>query len=353
MTFFLKSGSRFNVSTQAALDLHETLPVGTYTVKFDQMGGCYFLEAIDSFEIKGKVYGDTKKNSDRILGTFSERTASTGVMLSGEKGSGKTLLAKMLSLDAQKDGIPTIVINQPWCGDMFNGFMQMIEQPTVVIFDEFEKVYNKEDQEKMLTLLDGVYPSKKLFVITCNDKWRVNEHMRNRPGRIYYRLDYTGLERDFIIEYCEDNLKNKTHIDSICRIAMAFSQFNFDILKAMVEEMNRYDESPQEVMRLLNAKPEQDSGATYSVTLEVDGEVVPEKRIDDRSIWHGNPLSSTGVEITHLPTGKNARWENALFTVSDLRNIDPSTGKFHFVNDAGNKLSLVKKQAVVYNYGAF
>jgi hypothetical protein len=79
-----------------------------------------------------------------------------------------------------KQGVPTIVINAPWCGDKFNTLIQSIQQPCIVMFDEFEKVYSSEEQEAMLTLLDGIYSSKKLFLLTSNDKWRVDSHMRNR-----------------------------------------------------------------------------------------------------------------------------------------------------------------------------
>ena len=54
MTYFMKSGTRFNVSTKEAMDLHDALPAGTYTVKFDKMAGCFYLEAVDGFEIKAR-----------------------------------------------------------------------------------------------------------------------------------------------------------------------------------------------------------------------------------------------------------------------------------------------------------
>lgn len=184
MTYFLKMGNTYKVSKKEALDLTERLPVGNYVIKKNEMTGEMFLEAIDKFEFTGKIYGDTMKRATRILHSFEDRPATTGVMLTGEKGSGKTLLAKMLSIEGYKRDIPTIVINAPWCGDAFNAFIQSIEQPVIIVFDEFEKVYDEGEQEAMLTLLDGVYPTKKLFVLTCNDKWRVNQHMRNRPGRI-------------------------------------------------------------------------------------------------------------------------------------------------------------------------
>jgi hypothetical protein len=360
MTYFMKSGTRFNVSTKEAMDLHEQLPVGNYTVKFDKMAGCFYLEQIEGFEIKGKIYGDTSRNADRILNTFNDRTASTGVMLTGEKGSGKTLLAKMLAVNAAKNQMPTIVINEPWCGEGFNAFMQMIEQPTVILFDEFEKVYDKDDQEKMLTLLDGVYPSKKLFVLTCNDKWRVDSHMRNRPGRIFYSLDFKGLEQDFIIEYCQDNLQKKEHIGNICKISMMFSQFNFDMLKALIEEMNRYGETPQEALRMLNAKPEFSGEAKYKVTLQPKGLDIPEDDLEQTE-WQGNPLQNR-INIDYKDYSGEVDsdgdrewvWENCLFDNTDLKQIDSTNGKFIFINEDGDRavLSRVKDKKFEY-YDAF
>jgi len=259
MAYFLKNGTSFRVSSKEAMDLHEQLPAGNYTVAVDMMGN-FYLEQIDSFEIPAKMYGNTLRHTDRIINSFWERPQQTGVLLNGEKGSGKTLLAKNISVELAKQGVPTIVINRDWTGDGFFKLLQDIDQPCVVLFDEFEKVYDREKQEEILTLLDGVFGSKKLYILTVNDKWRVDSHMRNRPGRIFYLLDFKGLDVNFIREYCEDNLNNKQYIEQICSLTSLFGEFNFDMLKALVEEMNRYDETPTEALEMLNAKPEYDDG---------------------------------------------------------------------------------------------
>jgi hypothetical protein len=362
--YFLKSGNTYRVTSKEAMDLHEALPGGNYVIKEDQFGNL-FLETIDNFEFKGKRYGDNIRNADRIISTFLDRPTSTGVLLTGEKGSGKTLLAKNVCMESSKRyGIPTIVINAPWVGDKFNGFLQNINQPCIVLFDEFEKVYDSDQQEHILTLLDGVFPSKKLFILTCNDKWRIDHHMRNRPGRIFYMMDFKGLDADFIREYCMDNLNNKSHIEKICNIAVLFNQFNFDMLKALVEEMNRYNEDPEDALRMLNIKPEFDSGNRYEVKVILDGEELDEKILETK-VWEGNPLQNKiNIDYRSFEEPKNNingelitsdfDWERLFFTHSDLKKIDPAVGKFVFTNVEGQTLTLTKVKEKAYNYyGAF
>ncbi len=378
MTYFLKNGNTYRVATKEAMDLHETLPAGNYVVKQMPMDGPLYLEQIDSFDSPKKMYGDVQSKTDRIIGTFLNRDKSTGVLLTGEKGSGKTMLSKNICIQlAAQNAVPTIVINAPWHGDMFNTFIQSIEQPCVVLFDEFEKVYDREQQESMLTLLDGIYSSKKLFLLTCNDKWRVDSHMRNRPGRIFYYLNFTGLDSEFIREYCEDNLKNKSHIDKLVSITSVFSAFNFDMLKATVEEMNRYDETPNQALTILNVKAEFDSGTSYEVEA-YRGEHKAERL--SPSIWTGTPLANDDISLnmffkapkgydedeavpslaglramTGTETGRDSveyGWIDEEFAAGDLIKFDSKTGKFIFEKN-GLTVILSRMKTRTYNFDAF
>jgi hypothetical protein len=356
MSHFIRNGNTWRVADEAAMDLHKQLPPGNYVVKQDQFGNL-FLEQVDHFELKGKRYGENDSNRDRIYSTFMDRSSSTGVMLTGEKGSGKTMLAKSLAIQCAENGHPCILINSAWHGDSFSKLLQDIQQPCMVLFDEFEKVYDNDEQEQMLTLLDGVFPSKKLFVLTCNDKWRVNQHMRNRPGRIYYMLDFKGLDEDFVTEYCHDNLKNLANIDGVLTVAGLFAEFNFDMLKALVEEMNRYNETAQEAMRMLNTKPEFGDGGEYKVTLIPVGRGPLNTKEFDEDDWEGNPLTyRRGWHYGYDPDPENDKedWYRMQFTYQDLKKVEGKDGKFVYVNSVGDTLILTrKKDRYSYHWNAF
>jgi len=271
MSHFIRSGNTFKVFPGNSLDIQESLPVGNYTVRFSPMDG-FSLEQVEPFRMPGKVYGDCLRNADRIVKTFTKRDGNTGVLLTGEKGSGKTLLARQIAIQS---GLPVIIINSDHSGDNFNSFLSSITQPCIVFLDEFEKTYNRESQEKILTLLDGTYQSRKLFLLTSNDKFRIDNNMKNRPGRIFYLIEFGGLEEEFIIEYCRDNLNDQSYLTDVVRVSRLFDIFNFDLLAAIVEESNRYGENPKDLLGLLNAKPEYGGEVSYSAVVKILDTVVP------------------------------------------------------------------------------
>lgn len=346
--YFHRSGNQFRVSPKVNLDLHKRLPVGTFSVNYDDERSEYYLETINDFQMEGKIYGNTVKSSTRILNTFLDRQRSTGVLLVGEKGSGKTMLAQYISIAARQQDIPTIVVNKPWHGDQFNAFIQSISQPVIILMDEFEKIYTMDGgenyQEKILTLFDGVYSSQKLFLLTSNEKYRMDTHMMNRPGRLYYLLEFDGLDQEFVKEYCEDNLIRKDYIPAVAATSSLFQSFNFDMLKAMVQEMNRYDESPSEVLKYLNVRVDQGGNEKFVVKLILGGK----EEVKSQKKWTGNPVSKV-IRIYSYPDDA-ALEKMYYFSANNLKRLDPKTRVFTFQNEAGDVLILTPAPATSFTF---
>lgn len=252
--FMQTAGEVFFVEDRSG-ELHDKIPNGNFVVCAKPFTGELYLKAADPFVMPSKLYGDTVKESQKILNTFRTRDKSTGVLLVGDKGSGKSLLAKHI---AHTGNMPVILVTSPLAGDTFMRFLDSIKQDCVVLFDEFEKVYDSETQQQMLTLFDGVFVSKKLFLLTCNKKELIDENMINRPGRIYYNMSFGGLAESFIKEYCQDKMNeyDEAFADEIVKVSRKFKAFTFDMLAAVVEEKNRYNEELEDMMVMLNVAPD-------------------------------------------------------------------------------------------------
>lgn len=259
------TGSDVFLMDESDIIVLDKLEPKTYVVKFNEQRGIFYLTVVDDMSVPIKVYGKCIDHSERIISTFLKRHEQTGVHLTGEKGSGKTLLAKVISEKLRDLGMATIIVNDNFCGEAFNTFVASIGDPCLFLFDEYEKIYNSEEQQKMLTLFDGTRNSKKLFIVTSNNSYAVDQCMTNRPGRFFYKIKYAGLHIDFVTEYLDDCLKNKNNMESVILLVNIIgAEFNFDMLKAIVEEMNRYNETAQEAVDILNIELT-GGNATYKI----------------------------------------------------------------------------------------
>ncbi len=331
MAYFLQTGDAF-FPAPSKESLLDGLPLGNYTVE-ESMDGMYFKRS-RKFNKLTRLYGDHERWASRIVQTFKARSGNTGVLLSGEKGSGKSLLGKVLSRDAATEGMPTIIVDKPWSGTSLGPLLAKLTEPALIFMDEFEKVYDSASlQETILTLLDGTSSTKHLFVLTVNDSSRLDQHLKNRPGRLYYSIDFQGLESDFIREFCEDRLKAKEHIEAVVRLASLFDQFNFDMLNSLVDEMNRYGESPAEAVKLLNITPVENR-QYFRVTI-VDPEGNTRLGTDH---WHGNPLFITRHEFQVYPLKEvdedsddwSDKREKVVLTANDLIGHDAVNATYSF-----------------------
>lgn len=349
MSYVVRAGNTYRMVSERSIEVFDALPPNNYVVKQDPISKEFHLEPLDPFEMPKKFYGNTIQTAERILNTFNQRPLSTGVHLDGVKGSGKTLLSKVISHIGVQRGIPTIIINGCFHGEVFNQFIQSINVPAIVLFDEFEKIYDYSDQNKILTLFDGVYPTKKLFILTTNDGASVSRFLKNRPGRIYYSLSFTTLSPEFVREYLEDNLNDKSQIEPTVRYAKIYSFFTFDMLAACVEEMNRYNEPLSKVLEYINVKPEVSTGETYTAKIVIP-EVGYEEVFDKAFKFNLNDFCRSvdidalkGLERAHSALAKKLKKaaedeENEpefWFTDEDISGFDPISSKFTFTRKYG------------------
>ena len=235
-----ESGKRYRIFNNA-ITTYDQLPPKTYRVDYDPETRIFSLLEAHDFEIpETKIYGQHLDKVKKVLNSMDKMNRNLGVILSGDKGIGKSLFSKCLGLKARKKGIPVILVNEYHEG--IANFLEEIEQTVMILFDEYDKTFDEKKhncQAEMLSLFDGVSAGKKLFVITCNEIQSLSQYLINRPGRFHYHFRFLYPTADEIRDYMEDKL-DKQYYDEIENV-IAFSvrmNLNYDCLRSIAFELN-------------------------------------------------------------------------------------------------------------------
>ena len=270
----VNEGAKFQIFGED-LKTFRSLPVGSYEVCFNKMSGFYLISRNDLSVNEEKVYGNHQQRVDKIMRAFHDVNRNFGVILSGQKGVGKSLFARVLASEALKKNIPLIVVTSYVPG--ISNFISSIDQEVIVLFDEFEKTFGitqqEDPQEEMLSLFDGIDDGKKLFVITCNEVNKLNNYLLNRPGRFHYHFSLTNPSPQEVREYMTDKLlpQYQDKIDQVVSFSMG-ADVTYDYLRAIAFELN-HGYTFEETLMDLNISKEKSLRFTIIVEFE-DGTFV-------------------------------------------------------------------------------
>lgn len=330
------NGNTVRVS-EIGLDVRSSLPSNIYTVGLTPTGEFILTVSTDKFSLPSKIYGESNDRQVRIINTFKNRKKSTGVLFHGNAGSGKTLIVKSLCNELVSEGYPVLLVTTPHCNDTFKTFINSIKTECVIVFEEFEKVYEEFEQNELLTLLDGVFESKKLFLFTVNNTDRLTSYLINRPGRIYYTFEYNGLSEQTVNEYCMDKLDNQSHNQSILNISQFYlNVFNFDILQSIVSELNLYpNDTLTNILNILNFDIKDNN--TYEYT---SGTVDGVKKEGLSTTYHG-VMSGKKVVVAY-EDGRNEDGIYLEWEPHEIVRMDVEKGIIEYGDDEGNSVVLTR-----------
>lgn len=220
-----------------------------YIFKFDPDIG-YFLSEFKNFALPEKLYDEETLNNrtNRIKACFDKTKKNLGVLLSGLKGTGKSVQMKHI---AANSGMPVIVIDTAYSGSDILAFLNDLGQQCVVLIDEFEKIYVGDTQNEMLPLLDGIASSSHIFVLTTNSS--VSQYLNGRPSRVRYNIKYKGLPKNLIEEIVDDNLKVTDKKDRLIQSLSMIKDINIDTILSLINEINNFpDMSYEDVVGIFN-----------------------------------------------------------------------------------------------------
>lgn len=267
----VNAGSRYQVYGEDVQTFKE-LPIATYSIGYHQQMGFWLVKHNDLEVNEERIYGSHSRKVDKVFNSFKLSERNFGIILSGKKGIGKSLFARMIAEKAIENDLPVIIVDTAIPG--ISDFLSSIEQEVVIIFDEFEKTFGKsgkddsnDPQIEMLSLFDGIDNGKKLFVITCNRPYDLNEFLVNRPGRFHYHFEIGCPTSEEVRDYLKDKLGNgyQEDIEKVVKLAQ-MSDITYDCLRAIAFDL-RQGYPLEETLLDLNINYEQD--VTFDITVRL------------------------------------------------------------------------------------
>ena len=227
---FLKVGNNINFKFNTDGLEYDLIPGTVYNIIVDSYTDTVSLQESGKLPLPSKVYCTSRDERfiDKVVNSYNlSESGFTGVMLAGLKGSGKTVMAKMI---ANKSGLPIVNIDKNIRPHILRNIVEMLGDTSVCfLFDELDKVLADYDDSFLLQVLDG------------NDDSEISEYLIDRCSRIRYWREFEEMSPSLIMEVLNDKLDDKKEVKSLTDfIKDNFEVCSFDNIVSFVKEANNY-----------------------------------------------------------------------------------------------------------------
>lgn len=250
-TIYAINGKNITLVSPVTSPVVESVPPAVYNIQFDREG-VHLIHLLDKFDLPTTFFGDIENQHDILITDYRKAAVgkkSTGALLAGVKGNGKTLLMEKVSNTLISMDIPVINIEENIPAFILRKVIRSVG-PCCVLFDEFEKNYSPRipDSERkstyqadLLTLFSDSSLKGVMFIMASNDVSAINPMFLTRPGRLKRMITFTSPG----FEYFTQIAKSKGVFDQIDKYTLAYIKdylrcyegmdFGIDVILELVE----------------------------------------------------------------------------------------------------------------------
>ena len=250
-TIYAINGKNITLVSPVTSPVVESIPPAVYNIQFDR-DGIHLIHLLDKFDLPTTFFGDVENQHDILITDYRKAAVgkkSTGALLAGVKGNGKTLLMEKVSNTLISMDIPVINIEENIPAFILRKVIRSVG-PCCVLFDEFEKNYSPSipDSERkstyqadLLTLFSDSSLKGVMFIMASNDVSAINPMFLTRPGRLKRMITFTSPG----FEHFTQVAKSKGVFDQIDKYTLSYIKdylrcyegmdFGIDVILELVE----------------------------------------------------------------------------------------------------------------------